>query len=100
MNAGLHTLIHQPSETPFSVGQEVHNEPLRECVRHALERYFEKMNGHKMEDIYQMVLNEVEPPMIETVLSHCGGNQTRASQLLGISRSTLRKKLSHYGLGN
>ena len=45
-----------------------------------------------------MVLAEVEQPLFETVMRHTEGNQTRAAAILGISRSTLRKKLSIYGL--
>jgi Fis family transcriptional regulator len=99
MNAGVRTLIDKPGKDSFIVGKEAQDEPLKECVRNALERYFQQMNGHKIDNMYLMVLSEVEPPLLETVLNQCGGNQTRASQMLGISRSTLRKKLSHYGLG-
>jgi Fis family transcriptional regulator len=80
------------------VAQEQRDEPLRECVHLALARYFEQMDGHQVTGIYQMVLSEVEPPTLRTVLDHCGGNQTRAADMLGMSRSTLRKKLAQYGL--
>ncbi len=82
----------------FSVTQEQQNEPLRECVRIALDRYLEQMDGHNVHGIYRMVLDEVEPPMLEAVLRHCAGNQSRAAQMLGMSRSTLRKKLADYAL--
>ena len=45
-----------------------------------------------------MVLDEVEQPLLEVVMRHCGGNQTRAAQILGINRGTLRKKLQQYHL--
>jgi Fis family transcriptional regulator len=45
-----------------------------------------------------MVIEEVERPLIETVLDYAQGNQTQAARLLGISRSTLRKKMAHYGI--
>ena len=45
-----------------------------------------------------MVIAEVERPMFETVMDYVNGNQSRASQILGISRSTLRKKLKIYDL--
>ena len=46
-----------------------------------------------------MVMSEVEEPLLQTVMRHTGGNQTKAAALLGISRSTLRKKLAQSDLG-
>ncbi len=74
------------------------SEPLRDTVHRAICTYLEKLDGHEVRDLYQIVLGEVEKPLFAAVLDHTGGNQTRAATLLGISRSTLRKKLSHYGL--
>jgi len=73
-------------------------EPLCEYVRIALEKYFSQLNGHAGDGLYKMVITEVEKPLLETVLRHAGSNQTRAAQILGISRGTLRKKIAHYGL--
>lgn len=73
-------------------------EPLRECVRDAVNSYFIHLDGHHTADLYQLVLAEVEQPLLETVMKHAEGNQTKAAALLGISRSTLRKKLNIYQL--
>jgi len=72
--------------------------PLREQVRDAMQNYFQHLNGYPAADLYQMVLSEVEPPLLETVMEYTRGNQSRAAEVLGISRSTLRKKLATYGL--
>jgi len=66
---------------------------LAESVRRALERYFRDMDGEQPSDIYDMVLKNVEKPMIETVLGKAQGNLTLAAAMLGIDRNTLRKKM-------
>ena len=66
---------------------------LADCVRRSLERYFKDMDGEKPTSIYEMVLKNVEKPMIETVLGHAKGNLTLAAAMLGINRATLRTKM-------
>jgi Fis family transcriptional regulator len=51
------------------------------------------MDGEKPTSIYDMVLKNIEKPMIETVLVRAEGNQTLAAEMLGINRNTLRKKM-------
>jgi Fis family transcriptional regulator len=69
-----------------------HNE-LAEAVKRSLERYFKDMDGETPTSIYDMVLSNVEKPMIEMVLGQAEGNQTLAATMLGINRNTLRKKM-------
>ena len=69
-------------------------EPLREAVRDALAHYFEQLDGTAPNDLYLLVMQQVEQPLFEVVMRHTGGNQSKAAALLGISRSTLRKKLA------
>jgi len=66
---------------------------LSDCVKRSLERYFKDMDGEKPTLIYEMVLKNIEKPMIETVLGKAAGNLSRASQMLGVTRNTLRKKM-------
>ena len=66
---------------------------LAECVKRSLERYLKDMDGEKPTAIYEMVMKNVEKPMIETVLGQAKGNQTLAAQMLGINRNTLRSKM-------
>ena len=84
--------------TRFSTRSQQKAELLRDAVAAAMEGYFAQMDGHDVSDLYKMVLSEVEPPLFETVLRQANGNQSRASEMLGISRSTLRKKLALYNL--
>jgi Fis family transcriptional regulator len=65
-------------------------------VKKAVELYFLQLNGHEAAGLYALVMNEVEKPLLESVLEHAGYNQTKAAKILGLSRSTLRKKLDEY----
>lgn len=71
---------------------------LRDCVETTLSNYFEQLDGAPVTDVYQLVLSEVEAPLLEQVLKYTRNNQTKASTLLGLNRGTLRKKLKQYGL--
>jgi Fis family transcriptional regulator len=66
---------------------------IAECVRKTLERYFKDLDGERPRTVYEMVLKNVEKPMIEVVLDYAEGNQTVAARWLGINRNTLRKKI-------
>ena len=69
------------------------NNELADCVRRSLERYFKDMDGEKPTSIYDMVLKNIEKPMIETVLGKAEGNQSLAAEMLGVTRNTRRKKM-------
>lgn len=86
------------SSTRCMLGTERRRQPLRSSVQTALERYFADLDGHEPERVYDMVIGQVEQAMLECVMKRTRGNQTRASELLGINRSTLRKKLKLYSL--
>ena len=63
-------------------------------VRSAVNNYLTDLDGEEPScAVYDMVIHCVEKPLIETVLHHAGGNQTRAAELLGLNRNTLRKKI-------
>lgn len=83
---------------PISEMAVVEPEPLRESVRRAVRAYLDHLDGHEPTGLYQLVMDEIEQPLLATIFEHAGGNQTRAAAILGISRSTLRKKLAQYGL--
>ena len=69
-----------------------------EAVTRSLEKYFRDLDGTSPNAIYDMVINAVERPMLEVVMKQAQGNQLRASEMLGINRNTLRKKLQHHGM--
>ena len=72
--------------------------PLNECVRESVDAYFETLGEHEVTGLYQMVLREVEKPLLQAVLEQTAHNQSNAAQVLGMSRGTLRKKLKDHGL--
>lgn len=72
--------------------------PLRDHVSRSVRRYLQDLNGCGSDDLYEVVLREIEAPLFAEVLRHCEGNQSRAAACLGINRATLRKKLKTYGL--
>ena len=72
--------------------------PLRTHAERALHEYFASLNGHRPAHLYDLVLGEVEEPLLRAVLSYTEGNQVRAADILGINRGTLRKKLRLHGL--
>lgn len=74
------------------------NDHISQSVRQAMERYFQDLDGEAPCAIYNMVLACVERPLIEVVLIHTEGNQTKAAELLGLNRNTLRKKMKSYDL--
>jgi len=78
----------------------VHDYPvtLRENVQEAIRRYLEDMGTCQPDCLYQTLLAEVEPPLIEEVLRFTHGNQSKTAQILGITRNTLRTKLNRYDI--
>ena len=67
-------------------------------VSKSMRKYFNQLDGENPTDIYNMVLKEVELPLLEIVMKQCNDNQSKASKLLGINRGTLRTKLKEHNL--
>ena len=85
--------LKQHFNTPSEQGQT-----LRGSVEKALNNYFDHLEGASVTGVYHLVLSEVEAPLLERVMDYVKGNQTKASELLGLNRGTLRKKLKQYDL--
>jgi Fis family transcriptional regulator len=77
---------------------EEENAPLSGHIKNMLEGYFNDLDGHPPADLYQMVLQEIEQPLLESVLHYTRGNQSKAAMVLGLNRGTLRKKLKQYDM--
>jgi Fis family transcriptional regulator len=78
--------------------EEAHQRSLREHVTEALKRYFDDLDGQETRDVYNIVMNEVEPPLLEAAMKYTRQNQSKTAELLGLNRGTLRKKLKQYNL--
>ena len=72
--------------------------PLAKHVKNAMEIYFSDLDDQEPADLYRMVINEVEKPLLESVMKQVRGNQSRAADILGLNRSTLRKKLNYHNI--
>lgn len=73
-------------------------EVIDKAIRESLQSYFADLDGQPPSDMYQMVLQVVERPLLEVVMKKARNNQSRAALWLGINRNTLRKKLSEHSL--
>jgi len=84
------TLQNKPASTQLEVDQL----SLEEIIRHKLTDYFRRMEGVDVDNLYSLVIERIERPLIELTLRRTKGNQIRAAQILGINRNTLRKKIA------
>ena len=74
------------------------NQPLHDSVRQSLENYLSHVKGELPDNLYELILAEVEAPLLAAVMEYTKNNQSRAAIVLGLSRGTLRKKLKQYGM--
>ena len=74
------------------------NRPLHAYAEEAIKAYFHTLNGHKPCELHQLVMAQVERPLLEMTLNYANGNQSLAAEILGLSRGTLRKRLQTYNL--
>lgn len=82
---------HEPTPISGSVTVET-------CVRESVERYLAALDGHACQELYHLVVDAVERPLLATVMQHCQDNLSAAAAILGINRATLRKKLLKHRL--
>lgn len=81
-----------------TAGRTPPEQTLRACVTSVLGDYFAQVDHDMITDLYQMVLSEVEAPLLEAVMYQARSNQSKAAHMLGLNRGTLRKKLRQYNL--
>jgi len=81
-----------------TVLQKSKNKPLSEQVRKAMKKYFATLGDASPANIYEMVMTEVEPELLKAVMKYANYNQSKAANVLGLNRATLRKKLHRYNI--
>lgn len=74
------------------------NTPLYNEVKKMVESYFMHLNGEQTTNMYETFLHEFEKPLLVTIMRHTRNNQSKAAQMLGLNRGTLRTKLKTHGL--
>jgi Fis family transcriptional regulator len=97
------TKLEESSEISFRTNSQVESfatqeNTLRTEVDKALRRYFVHLEDEPVTNLHQMVMSEVEAPLLQAVMRYNGNNQSKASTMLGLNRGTLRTKLKQYGL--
>ena len=71
---------------------------IEEYVEDSVHKYLHQLNGQPPHGMYRLLMQQVEPGLLRSVLEYCEGNKTFAAQVLGMSRLTLNKKLDAYGM--
>lgn len=96
MNLDHIEILDQKESSSFEIHSQQNT--LRESVEIAMKNYFSQLENENPTNIYELVMAEVEAPLMEAVMAYTQGNQTKAAEVLGLNRGTLRKKLKMYGL--
>jgi Fis family transcriptional regulator len=91
-------VVKEKKSTQNKKSQLMNGKLLRVHTMDALTNYFDSLNGQKPGDLYELVLGQVEEPLFKAVMKYTKGNQSQASEILGINRGTLRKKLKTYSI--
>ncbi len=78
------------------IAQTSQEQGLQEIIYNLVNKFLAENKGNSINDLYDMILQEVEPPLLQAVMEKKRGNQLQAAKLLGISRGTIRKKLQRY----
>ncbi len=71
---------------------------IEDCIRDSLEQYFKDLRGAEPHSLHDMILAAAEKPLLEVVMKHADGNQSKAAEWLGVNRNTLRRKLVDHKL--
>lgn len=88
---------YQPSERSMMSADSVH-ESLANHVEQAVRQYFKMLADAEPTNLYDLMLSQLEKPLLSVVLEQTRGNQSKTAEILGLNRGTLRKKIKAYDL--
>ena len=95
-NEDDHASYHCQHPSDLSINDS--QQPLRVHVERVVRQYFAMLGDDTPTDLYDLILKQIEEPLLSVVLEKTRGNQTKCAQILGLNRGTLRKKLKTYDL--
>lgn len=78
------------------MSETIQDRSLQEALTNQINQYLTDMKGKNIVDLYDMVIEQVEQPLFQATIEHCKYNQSKAAEVLGISRGTLRTKLKKH----
>jgi len=84
------------TRTESIIENTTQDQGLQDLVYDLVTRFLAENKSKSISDLYDMILSEVEPPLLQAVMEKRRGNQLQAARMLGISRGTIRKKLQRY----
>ena len=67
---------------------------LKQCVNEALEEYLSQVEQEHISELYNMVLGEVEAPMLAVVMKHAGSNQSKSCSYAGSQQRHPAQKIT------
>ena len=76
----------------------INDNEMARVVRRAIEGYFKDLDGERACGVYDMVINCVEKPLLESVLHRVRGNQTHAAEMLGINERSFWHRVRKYDI--
>lgn len=71
---------------------------LRDSVKKSVTKLLAHLEGQDVSNLYDLVISEVEEPLLQLIMQYTEQNQSKAAIFMGLSRGTLRKKLERYGM--
>ncbi|MEJ2698529.1 MAG: sigma-54 dependent transcriptional regulator, partial [Desulfuromonadales bacterium] len=90
-----------PTDFPGLLSEGSRNEcdnSLEALISKKLQASLAQMDLNELNNLYEMVLHQMERPLINIILEKTRANQVRAAEILGINRNTLRKKIQTLGI--